>query len=47
MLKGTSYSDVLVDFISEHEDVQHQLENLLEEEREQVYVEMYHIIKGL
>lgn len=47
ILKGTSYSDILVDFISKHEDVQHQLENLLEEEREQVYVEMYHIIKGL
>lgn len=47
MLKGTSYSDVLVDFISEHEDVQHLLENLLEEEREQVYIEMYQIIKRM
>lgn len=46
-LKGTSYSDVLVNFISEHPDVQHQLENLLEEEREQVYIEMYHIIKEM
>lgn len=47
LLKGTSYSDVLVDFISEHEDVQNQLEKLLEEEREQVYVEMYETIKQM
>lgn len=47
LLKGTSYSDVLVDFISEHTDVQDQLEKLLEEEREQVYVEMYETIKKM
>lgn len=45
LLKGTSYSDVLVDFICNHEKLQQELSELMEHGRECVYREMYQIIK--
>lgn len=45
ILKGTGYSDVLVDFISEQTGLQKELEELMEHGREEVYREIYSIIQ--
>lgn len=44
-MKGTSYSDVLVDFISEQPDLQKELDELMRLGREDVYRDIYSIIR--
>lgn len=45
MLKGTSYSDVLVDFIIEQKELQKELEILMEAGREDIYRHIYSLIQ--
>lgn len=45
LLKGTSYSDVLVDFICEQEELQRELRELMEFGREDVYRDIYSLIQ--
>lgn len=45
LLKGTSYSDVLVDFICEQEELQRELSELMEFGREDVYRDIYTLIQ--
>lgn len=45
MLKGTSYSDVLVDFIVSEKELQKELADLMERGREDVYRDIYNMIQ--